>query len=242
MRRLLTATVMLCGTLLVAACGAPGGDDLCGGRVSVADYVLRFGQGLANFGDDEALSLEADSVSVLGVVLAARSADGQTGAAASTLSERVADFVASMNSHDWVIGESLDDATATAAADELGTTDTLRLANTVEAEVLRVCGSVSTLAPPDDPEETLPAPSVPSPTATDPESSGQNDASEEYALGSAVGTMFGLTLDPEQVQCLGSRLQGVVDVTGAQAGPSQYERQFQSAFDACGIDHTVGGS
>lgn len=240
--RRLTVLLAAIVPLFVTSCGVSTGRALCNGRLSVADYVLRFGQGLADFGDDETVTLEADSVSVLDVVLDARTAGGETGAAARALADRVAAFVAAMNSHDWVVSDALDDQKATVAADNLGTTEALREANTVEAEILRVCGHVSTLAPPVDTAETLPPPSIASPTQTDPESSSQNDQSEEYALGSAVGSMFGLTLTGEQVQCLGRELQGVVDVTNAQSGPGQYEKQFQAAFDTCGIKYTVGQS
>lgn len=228
--------------IVSVSCGGATGRALCTGRVSVAEYVLRFGQGLANFGDDETVSLEVDSISVLDVALDARGAGGMAADAAVALSVKVAAFVAAMNSLDWVVSDALDDQKASAAADNLGSTETLREANTVEAEILRVCGHVSSVAPPVDTAETLPPPAIAPPTQTDPDSSPQKDQSEEYALGSAVGTMFGLTLTNGQVQCLGTELQGVVDVTNAQSGPGQYENQFQSAFDACGIDYTVGQS
>ena len=226
---------------MVTGCGGGEPEALCRGRVSVADWVLQFGQGLANFDDAAATELEADSVSTLDVVLAARSAD-RAGAPAEQLSVLVADFVAVMNTHDWSVSAALDDARAVAAADALGTEDALRSANAVEAAVLTVCGTVPTIAQPSDTAETLPFPSVPSPTATDPDSSPPPEDSEARALGSAIGSAYGLTLSDEQVVCLGTELNGVTDATGALAGPGQYQAQFQAAFDACGIAFEVPGS
>lgn len=242
MRRGVAAVVLLLSALVTASCSVQVGSALCSGRVSVADYVVQFNQGLANFGDDETLTLEADSLSALDVSLDARNAGGETGDAARSLAESIAEFVKVMNSWDWIISDALDDPRAVDSADALGTSDVLRRANTVEAYVIQRCGSVSTLAAPQETPETLPAPVVPAPDATDPESSAVNDQSGEYALGSTVGSMFGLTLTPVQVQCLGTQLQGVVDVTSAQAGPDQYQGQFQSAFDKCGIGYKVGQS
>ena len=241
MRRFAVAVAALCCAPLLSSCSVASSDPLCNGRVSVADFVLQFGQGLANFGDDESNTLEADSLSVLNVVLDGRDAAGGTGEAAVALSDKVADFVAAMNSWDWSVNGALADQSAVAAADALGTEETLLQANTVEALVLQKCGSVSTIAAPVQSVETLPTPAVPSPTATDPDAAAPNDQSEAYALGSAVGTMFGLTLDATQVQCLGDALQGVVDVTDSQAGPGQYASQFQTAFDGCGIKYEVTG-
>lgn len=226
---------------VLAGCGGGETEALCRGRVSVADWVLQFGQGLANFDDAAATELEADSVSILDAVLAARSAD-RAGDSAVRLSEIVASFVAAMNTHDWSVSAALDDTRAVAAADALGTEDALRLANAVEAVVLTECGTVPTIAQPSDTAETLPFPSVPSPTATDPDSSPPPEESEARALGTAVGSAYGLTLTDEQVVCLGTALNDVADATGAFAGPGQYQAQFQAAFDGCGIAFEVPGS
>ncbi|MFM8553570.1 MAG: hypothetical protein ACKOBO_03010 [Acidimicrobiales bacterium] len=237
-RRVLPLVGTAALTLVLCACSPGASDDLCRGRVSVADWVLQLTQGLANFDDSAATQLEADSLSVLDVVIAARDAD-RGGPDASALSEEVADFVAAMNSLDWSVSAALDDARAVAAADALGTEETLRKANVVEAAVLTECGTVPTIVQPADTAETLPFPSVPSPTATDPDSGPPDEESEARALGTEVGNAFGLTLTDEQVVCLGRSLNGVTDATGALAGPGQYQAQFQAAFDGCGIGFEV---
>ena len=147
-----------------------------------------------------------------------------------------------MNADDWVISVALDDTKAVAAADALSGEAPLREANTVEAYVLGQCPTASTSGPPGETFETLPAPSVPSPTATDPPDSGQKEQSQAESLGALVGTTFGITMSAEQVKCVGTALQDVVDATQAQSGPGQYAEQYQSAFDSCGVDFEVPSS
>lgn len=234
------SAALLAGTL--AACSDAAESPLCSGRVSVADFVVQFGQGMAEFDDSTVLDLQANSVSVLDVLLAARDSDPETKSAAESLSAKLAAFIAGMNAHDWIISDALDDDAVGRASDALATEDSLRQANTVEALVLRTCPAAVTVAAPEATYDTLPSPSVPSPTATDPPASGQKDASQEYALGQLIGNTFGITMTPVQVQCVGTALSGVTDATGAQAGPGQYSAQYQRAFDDCGVDFTVPGS
>lgn len=235
MRRLIVPFLLLS----LVSCGAPGGSPLCAGRITVGDYVMQFGQGLANFDDQAALNLQADSISVLDVLLSARDAGGPTGEAARRLADKVAAFVAAMNTQDWIISLALDDAGAQAASEALATEESLRQANTVEAHVLRECPGTVTAAPPPASYDTLPGPSIPSPTATDPPYDGPKEESEARALGTLVGTSFGLTMTPAQVLCVGRALEQVTDATRAQSGPGQYAAQYQAAFDGCGVDFTV---
>ena len=239
MRRVLSTALLL---LVVASCSGAEVSPLCGGRVSVAEYVLQFEQGLANFDDAASLSLEANSVSVLDVLLAARESAEPSKAAAESLASRVATFIATMNSHDWVVSQALDDDRSVSAADALSTEESLRQANTVEALVLSSCPGVSTLAAPSATYDTLPAPSTPSPTATDPPDAGQKEESEARVLGELVGNTFGITMSPAQVMCVGRALADVVDATQAQSGPGQYVQQYQTAFDDCDVDFMVPAS
>lgn len=238
MRRLVLVVLALVG---LQACSGSGTSPLCGGRTSVSGFTVRFAQGLANFDDSSALTLEADSVSALDVVLAARSFP-ETKASAETLATKIAAFIGVMNSHDWIISDALDDPKAVTTSDDLGTEDSLRQANTVEALVLGKCGSAPTAAAPVDSVDTLPPPSWQQPTDTLPDAAAPDDASDATALGRAVGIQFGLTLTQEQVKCLGTELQKVSDGTESFSSPRQYQEQFQPAFDACGIDFTVPGS
>jgi len=238
MKKLFLVVVSLMG---LQSCTGGETSPLCSGRSSVSEYVLRFGQGLANFDDSSALNLEADSVSALDVALAARDSD-QTNPSAESLAAKIGTFVGIMNSHDWIITEALDDPKAIASSDALGTQDSLREANTIEALVLTSCGSSPTLAAPLDSVETLPPPSYQKPTETVPEAAVPDDVSDATALGRAVAIQFGLTLTQEQVTCLGVELQKVSDGTESFSSPQQYQQQFQTAFDACKIAFEVPGS
>ena len=235
MKRVLVLVVSL---LCLQACAGSAAEPLCGGRTSVAAYVIRFGQGLANFDDGSSLALEADSVSVLDVVLAARDAD-TTRTAAESLAAKLGSFIGVMNGHDWIISDSLDDPRALSTSDALGTEESLREANTVEALVLQTCGSDSVPDAPVDSAETLPPPSYQAPTDTSPDAALPDDSSDAASLGRTVGIQFGLTLTQRQVECLGLALQGISDVTEAFSSPAQYQKQFQAAFDQCGIPFEV---
>ena len=82
-------------------------------------------------------------------------------------------------------------------------------------------------------------PWIPGPTDTDPDSGLADDTSEIYALGEMVGTLFQLTLTPDEVNCLGDELVNVVDRSDATSNSAQYQSQFQRAFDYCSIAFTV---
>ena len=54
-----------------------------------------------------------------------------------------------------------------------------------------------------------------------------------------VAIQFGLTLSDSEATCLGTSLSGIYDVSGPESNNAQYQRQFQRAFDACGIVFSV---
>jgi hypothetical protein len=66
-----------------------------------------------------------------------------------------------------------------------------------------------------------------------------DETSEIYALGEMVGTLFQLTLTPDEVGCVGTELVNVVDKSDATSNSQQYQKQFQKAFDTCAIPFTV---
>ena len=137
------------------------------------------------------------------------------------------------------LSDSLDDPRALSTSDALGTEESLREANTVEALVLQRCGSDSVPAAPVDSAETLPPPSYQAPTDTSPDAALPDDSSDAASLGRTVGIQFGLTLTQQQVECLGLALQSISDVTEAFSSPAQYQKQFQAAFDQCDIPFEV---
>jgi hypothetical protein len=82
-------------------------------------------------------------------------------------------------------------------------------------------------------------PSIPSPTATEPTIDSLNDFSELTVFGKMIATQFGLTITDSEATCLGTSLSDIYDVSGPDTDNVQYQRQFQRAFDSCGIDFTI---
>ena len=225
--------------LCTAAVACSGdGDALCSGAVSIPSYTMRFASGLDNFSEDQYEQLRLDTLEVVDV-LQAVSEDSDAEAPAAELVELVTSFVMAMDAADWDVSVALSSKDAVDAANELGDTKTLALANTVDVFLISRCGLPSTLEPVTPTVETLPAPSVPSPTQTDPPASPPNQESEDRELGRTVATLFGLVLSENDMLCLGSELQGIYDVTSDGSDMAQYQRQFQKAFDSCSIDFTV---
>lgn len=227
---------VLCLGVLVG-CGSTE-ESLCTSAISVPSYTLRFAQGLDNFSEDQYEQLRLDSLdareTVNGVAV---SADPPT--EASELAIKINEFVSAMDDVDWDVTIALQSPTAVSAATELGSTETLAQANTVDAFVISQCGLPSTLAPIEGSLDTLPSPVIPSPTQTDPPASPPNDTAEELELGRTVATIFALTLAEQSMSCLGSQLAGITDVSSASANLAQYQGQFQRAFDACDINFKV---
>jgi len=84
---------------------------------------------------------------------------------------------------------------------------------------------------------TLPPPPISSPTATDPPIEMLDVDTEARALGETIAALFGLEVESEVALCLGQSLSEVTDGSGNNS--SEYVAQFQTAFDACGLDYTI---
>lgn len=201
-------------------------------------FVLRFAQGLDNFGEDQYETLRTDALRTRTTLEFVAGLDGSNDAA-SRLLEELDDFIAVMDDLLWDVTQALTNQEALTIADGLGSPATLAMANQVDAAVIGQCGLPSTLVPNDQAPVTLPLPVVPGPNEPDTETDPIDPESELYALGLVVGTLFELTLDDSQVMCLGGELAEVVDRSDATSNSAQYLSQFQEAFDACGIDFQV---
>jgi hypothetical protein len=115
----------------------------------------------------------------------------------------------------------------------------LKEANNVESFVIEKCGLPEFTPNDENLFGTLPMPYIAPPTATEPPTGPVNQESEDIALGTMVGNLFGLTLSAEEVSCIGRELQDIVDVTSATSNADQYVQQYQKAFDTCEIDFQV---
>jgi hypothetical protein len=160
-------------------------------------------------------------------------------AQATLVATKISIFISVMDSVDWDVNRALDIAEANAAAVDLGSELTLMEANAVEAELVGICGMPPTVAPPTEGEVTLPMNSIPSPNATDPTMNTVDESSELSVIGKIVANQFGLTVTDVEAECLGESLAGIYDVSGSNSNNAQYQRQFQRAFDSCGIDFVI---
>lgn len=229
------ALVVAVGALV--SCGGKQ-DSLCASPLSVPSYTIRFSQGLDNFSEDQYQQLRLDSLDVLQTInLVAVMKDAP--AEASQLAIKVNNFVAAMDDADWDVSIALLTTEAVDAATTLSSPDTLSQANDVDAFVISKCGLPTTLAPLDGTVDSLPMPSIPSPTQTDPPATPPNELSEVREEGRLIANIFGLTLSENELVCLGSEMSKIVDVSSATANLAQYQGQFQKAFDACTIAFQV---
>ena len=224
---------------LLGSCST-NSDSLCGSNISISDYVAGFSQGLDNFSEDRYAQLRSESNSAYERTVNAASEDSVT-AEATAVASKISSFITVMDTVEWDVNRALDIAEAVTAAVELGSELTLRQANAVEGELVERCGMPSSVAPPTDGEVILPMNSIPSPTATDPTTNTVSDSSELSIIGMVIANQFGLTVSEIEAECLGTALSNIYDVSGPETDNAQYQRQFQRAFDSCGIDFTISG-
>ena len=231
-----TASAFLLCCAFLASCSSES--SICDDLSSVAGFTMQFSQGLDNFSETQFATLRNETFSARESVnhVAVTHPDSQE---AADLAEKLNVFISSMEKSDWDVSVALSDVFAVEVAANLGTPASLTQANTVESLLIAECGLPSTIANTDVTAETLPGPSIPSPTQTDPPTNTINQNSEDDALGATVARLFNLTVSPAQTTCLGRALQGVVDVSSSTANLAQYQRQFQRAFDECSIVFTV---
>ena len=248
MRRWQTETVFVVPkrslvALLVVAAGVLvgcGSDDegLCANAISVPSFTIRLSQGLDNFSEDQYEQLRLDSLDARSTVNAV-AISPEAPSEAAKLAIRINQFISAMDDSLWDVSLALQSSDAVEAASLLGNSETLSMANVVDAAVIAQCGLPSTLAPLEGVADTLPSPVIPSPTQTDPPATPPNDDSEEMETARIVSNIFALNLSDVQLTCLGAALSGIVDVSSASSNLAQYQGQFQKAFDTCKIDFKV---
>jgi hypothetical protein len=236
LRLRVSASVFLLCCVPLASCSSES--SICDELSSVAGFTIQFSQGLDNFSETQFESLKNETFAARDSVnhVAVTSPDSTE---AADLAKKLNVFISAMEKNDWDVSVAQSDAVAVDAARNLGSPKSLTQANTVESLLIAECGLPSTIANSDLTSETLPGPSVPSPTQTDPPTNTINEDSQDSALGSTVASLFNLTVSPSQAVCLGRTLQGVVDVSSSTSNLAQYQSQFQRAFDECGIIFTV---
>lgn len=225
----LLSFLMSCGTSVV---------DLCSQAVSVPSYTTRFIMGLDNFGEDQYENLRTDTIRTRETVALLFELYPEDENVVAVL-KKIDDFASAMDATNWDVSVALRDSEAVQGAVLLGGAETISQANQIDALIISLCGLPSTFVPNEATGDTLPMPWIPGPTDTEPESTLTDDASELYALGEMIGTLFQLTLTPEEVECIGNELVNIVDKSDATSNSAQYQAQFQRAFDNCSVAFTV---
>jgi hypothetical protein len=200
--------------------------------------VSSFSQGLDNFSEDRYAQLRTDSNAAYERAVNAVTEESVS-TEASIVANKISTFVLVMDKIDWDVNRALDIGEAVTAASDLGSELTLRLSNAVEGQLISKCGMPSTQPPPSDSGITLPMAPIQSPTATDPIVNPLNDSSEMTVIGKMIATQFGLTITDGEATCLGMSLSDIYDVSSSDTDNAQYQRQFQRAFDNCGIEYTI---
>ena len=222
---------------VLASCSTES-DSSCSSIISISDFVSGFSQGLDNFSEDRYAQLREDSNAAYERTVNAVTEESVTNEA-SAVAKKISSFISVMEEVEWDVNRALDIGEAVSAAIDLGSESTLRQANAVEGLLVNKCGMPSTQAPPSESENTLPMASIPSPTATDPTVDALSDSSELKVVGKMIATQFGLSISDSEATCLGTSLSDVYDVSEPETSSSQYQRQFQRAFDNCGIDFSL---
>lgn len=207
---------------------------MCSNSFSVSSISTLLAHGLENVSESQYADLQSD-IEIANILTKAAVREDKENVDAIYFAVKLQKFIRVMNGLSWDFSEALLNQSASEAAAQLGSAESLQQANTVEAFVITRCGMPSTV-PFDATADTLPLPYIASPTATDPSTKSLNQASEHTATGKILAGIYGVSISDSEAQCLGAALNGVVDATSATANADQYAQQFQKAFDVCGIN------
>lgn len=230
-------SVLIFALSVMASC-SDNKNSSCSSDISISDYVAGFSQGLDNFSEDRYAQLRTDSNEAYERAVNAVT-EKSISSEASMVARKIATLISVMDEINWDVNRALNIGEAVSAAVDLGSDKTLRQANAVEGHLISKCGMPSTQGPPIESEITLPMAPIPSPTATDPTVNPLNDSLEMTVIGKMIATQFGFTITDSEATCLGASLSDIYDVSGPETDDVQYQRQFQRAFDSCGIKFTI---
>lgn len=154
----------------------------------------------------------------------------------------LAEVQSALDNVGWDIEAAKGDTPAIQAVDKLRGDDMVTAVTMITNYVNGICATTGTVDPSADGIGTLPAQTIPTPPVTDPPMGTVDNGTDARAIGYEIATTFGITATDEQLECLGTQLQDVVDKSDETSTNGAYNRQFQAAFDECGIDFTVPAS
>jgi hypothetical protein len=236
------ATAVVLGSLVtgmsLAGCAVEDRLDACSPRVPVAVVAQTIREQASLVGDTEASRLVGslgDTLEILAT--AATEAPGDVAAAIDLVSVSLGDLSEALIAVDFDLVVAVGNPEVSSAMDVLES-DAVAEANLLmESYMFSLCGPDSLLL--DDPSVvTLPTPTVLVPEQDEPLSSLPEVDTAGDALARIVAEQFGLTLDAEQLACLGDRLADAPD-PGEDATAEDLDRLFVRLFRSCGIDVTL---
>lgn len=241
--RLIVTAFVLSTCVAMASCGSKELPTVCNQIDNLSQAVGTLRNGLDLLSGQFAGDLDADISESL-VLLDSLSVEAPAGVLESVTSIR-ADLAAAQSSFDevgWDIEAAKADPGVITSTDKLRDDESVTALATITNYVNGICATSDTLDPSSDGVGTLPAQTIPTPPITDPPVGTVDNGSDSRAIGYEIATTFGITATDDQLECLGSRLQDVVDKSDETSTSGAYNRQFQVAFDECGIDFTVPSS
>lgn len=224
---------------MTVGCGEVADVTECGERVAVALVTQTVREGADVVGSTDGARLSLDLEETLAVLDRAKeSAPSSVATEIEVLTAALSGLRDALDARGWDLAGVAEDEAVQAALGAIDD-DPVQVANAVvESYLTAECGSA--LA--DTGSEsalTLPTPTGLVPADDGPPTGVVDNESDALALGSIVALSFGLDLPVEQLQCLGTELLDVVDLSDETSSTAAYLRQFQRAFDACDIAFTV---
>lgn len=234
----LPIVVVLMSGIVVGCSDVPAVTE-CGDRVAVALVTQTVREGADVVGSTDGARLGLDLADTLEVLEQAKAeAPAAVTAEIEVLVGVLSGLRDALEERAWDLEGASEDRAVQAALEAIEGDD-VQIANVVvESYLTAQCGA-ATAEPEGETAATLPTPTGLVPAEDEPLTGAADNESDSLALGSIVALSFGLDLSTEQLQCLGSELVDVVDLSGEASSTAAYLRQFQPAFDACGIRFTV---
>jgi hypothetical protein len=241
-RKLLSVAAVSVFAVTSASCSSDQNDALCGPSISIGTVASAIAVGQYEFDETDAgSSMRLDVMTAINQVnIIQENASQDLQLQAVFLLDQFQKFLDISDGLNWNDLMMSSEVAIDGIVAQLNSDEGVFATTTVDSYIATVCGDGTRDVGGDGAGlPTLPAPVIPSPLATDPPMEMVNSDADAQALGDTVATLFGLNLPPSMSLCLGKTLSEISDVTTGNASASEYEAQFQSAFDACGIDFQI---
>ena len=189
-------------------------------------------------GDTEASRLVGSLGDTLEILAVARSdAPADVAGAVDTVAAGLAGLSDALVAVEFDLVAAIEDEAVLSAMGALESDEVARANLLMESYFFSKCGAQSLLL--EDPTvSTLPTPTMLVPEEDEPLTSQPDVDTAGDALARIVAEQFGLTLDAEQLACLGDRLADPPQA-GDDATAEDLDRTFVRLFRTCGIDVTL---